>query len=183
MPKQTLSLSAASVWTVLRHVLSDSCRERQLLRISVVVIQRQKPMALFHEVFRVFLDRGLQTEKLYSFWRSDIAICSSPDKSGHSTETTVFDQGRNFLPRCHAAFPGKGRSIPRLGNCIIDNRIFEYLLHPGRDWEFHYVSIKYISHGYFLILKKPQNMDFALTKFNSMLRSNQQKLGLKQNRY
>lgn len=59
MTQQTFALPAATVRTIVRHVLRDYSYERHLLRISVVVVQRKEPMARFHVVRHFLLDRWL----------------------------------------------------------------------------------------------------------------------------
>lgn len=59
MTQQTFALPAATVRTIVRHVLRDYSYERHLLRIPVVVVQRKEPMARLHVVRHFLLDRWL----------------------------------------------------------------------------------------------------------------------------
>ena len=57
--QQTFTLPATPVWTIVRHVFGDHGYERDLLRITVVVVQRKKPMTWLHVVRHFLLDRWL----------------------------------------------------------------------------------------------------------------------------
>lgn len=61
--QETLALAAATVRTVVRHVLGDHSDERDFVRIPIVVVKREEPVSRLHVLGHLFLDRRLRSKK------------------------------------------------------------------------------------------------------------------------
>lgn len=60
MSHQAFSFSAAAVRAIVGHVVGNGGHERDFLGVSVVVVQRQEPLALFHVIRSFLLHRRLR---------------------------------------------------------------------------------------------------------------------------